>query len=95
MKKKPSGAAAATAPPTLEQLIEQLLEHAALPKECSEIMNMTVDNVRNYCRRGRFEGAVQFGNEWLIPRTTIENYMSRSRGKPGKRKNPETEAAEE
>jgi hypothetical protein len=91
MKKKISGDKQEVAKLTFEELIAQLLQYAALPKECADIMGMTVDNVRNYCRRGRFEGAVQFGNEWLIPRETIESYMSTSRGRPGKKKPNETE----
>jgi hypothetical protein len=87
MKKKP-------APPTdanvIQDLVAQLLKHAALPTECAEIMDMKVDNVRNYCRRGMFEGATRFGNEWLIPRTTIEQYLKTSRGKPGRRSAEET-----
>jgi hypothetical protein len=78
-------------PAGLQELIDQILLQAVLPKECAEIMQMTVDNVRNYCRRGRFEGAVQFGNEWLIPRSTVEQYLKTSRGKPGRRTADEVE----
>jgi hypothetical protein len=81
MKKKP--AAQPTDASVIQDLVGQLLKHAVLPKECGEIMDMTVDTVRNYCRRGRFAGAIQFGNEWLIPRATVDQYMEKRRGKTG------------
>ena len=89
--KKNQQSAAVPVGDQLQELVKQIEQIAALPKECAEIMNMTVDNVRNYCRRGRFENAVQFGNEWLIPRETIAAYMENKRLKPGRapRKNDE------
>lgn len=81
MKKKPANPQKS---PSLDELVTKLLEHAALPAECAELMDMKLDNVRNYCRRGLLEGAIRFGNEWLIPRSTIKQYLEKSRGKPGR-----------
>lgn len=71
---------------SLQDLVDNLLKHCALPLECAEILEMKLDDVRNYCRRGRFEGAMRFGNEWLIPRESIRQYAEKSRGKPGRPK---------
>lgn len=74
---------------THQEIVAELLTLVALPAECAEILEMKLDDVRNYCRRGRFEGAIRFGNEWLIPREAIRQYAEKSRGKPGRPKSDE------
>lgn len=71
---------------TIQQLLEELSCLAVLPVEAAGMMEMEVDAVRNYCRTGRLSGAIKFGNEWLIPRASIELYMTNSRNKQGKKK---------
>lgn len=79
---------------SLQELVDGLLKHVALPAECAEILDMSLDNVRNYCRNGRFQDAMRFGNEWLIPRESIRQYAEKSRGKPGKPKKQVTDEAQ-
>lgn len=71
---------------TIDELLEELRKIAVLPAEAAEIMDLEVDAVRNYCRTKRLADAVKFGNEWLIPRTSIESYMAHSRNRQGKKK---------
>lgn len=71
---------------TITQLLEEIERLAVLPKVAATIMEMDVEAVRNYCRTGRLVGAVKFGNEWLIPRVSIEAYMANSRNRQGKKK---------
>ena len=76
-------------PRTIEQILEELDTVAVLPAVAAEIMGMEVDYVRNYCRTKRLADAVKFGNEWLIPRTSITSYMANSRNRQGKKKQAE------
>lgn len=71
---------------TITQVLEELGRVAVLPREAATMMEMDVDAVRNYCRTGRLVDAVKFGNEWLIPRASIEAYMANSRNRQGKKK---------
>lgn len=75
----------------LQKLVDNLLKHCVLPVECAEILGLKVDDVRNYCRRDRFAGAVRLGNEWLIPRETVQEYLTKSRGRPGRKSAEEAE----
>lgn len=68
---------------TLSACLERVNELAMLPKECAEVMGMTVDAIRNYCARGRLVGAVRFGSEWIIPRESVTEYMATRRGQQG------------
>lgn len=73
-------------PRTIEEILDELSTVALLPAAAAEIMDMEVDYVRNYCRTKRLANAVKFGNEWLIPRASIEEYMTKSRNRQGKKK---------
>lgn len=74
---------------TIDELLDELRKIAVLPAEAAEIMELEVDAVRNYCRTGRLADVVKFGNEWLIPRTSIDSYMATSRNRQGRKKKAE------
>ena len=52
--------------------------------EAAEMLNLGRNQIGKLCRAGRFEGAAQIGNAWIIPRKSVENYTPGPRGpKPG------------
>ena len=51
--------------------------------EVARLLNVNNSRIRQICLAGRFSGAFKFGDTWLIPRKSVENY---TRLKPGKKK---------
>ena len=44
------------------------------------VLNVDRSRVKLLCRQGRFEGAVKIARNWVIPRSSVENFK---RLKPG------------
>ena len=44
------------------------------------VLNVDRSRVKLLCRQGRFEGAVKISRNWVIPRSSVENFK---RLKPG------------
>ena len=51
--------------------------------EVACLLSVNNSRIRQLCLAGRFSGAFKFGDTWLIPRVSVENY---TRLKPGKKR---------
>ena len=49
-------------------------------EEAAKILGYEKSSVTLLCRKGKLEGAFRIGHQWLIPRTTIENYEKAPQG---------------
>ena len=49
-------------------------------EEAAKILGYRKSSVALLCRQGKLEGAFRIGHQWLIPRTTIENYEKGPQG---------------
>ena len=49
-------------------------------EEAAKILGYRNSSVALLCRQGKLEGAFRIGHQWLIPRTTIENYEKGPQG---------------
>ena len=63
--------------------------------EAGEILKLGRNQIGKLCRAGRFGGAAQIGNAWIIPREAVLNYKPGKRGvKPGTQRKKAKLAAE-
>lgn len=49
-------------------------------EEAAKILGYRNSSVALLCRQGKLKGAFRKGHQWLIPRTTIENYTKAPQG---------------
>ena len=49
-------------------------------EEAAKILGYVKSSVTGLCRKGKLEGAIRIGHQWLIPRKTIENYEKAPQG---------------
>ena len=49
-------------------------------EEVAKILGYRNSSVALLCRKGKLEGAFRIGHQWMIPRTTIENYEKGPQG---------------
>ena len=49
-------------------------------EEAAKILGYEKSSVTLLCRKGKLDGAFRIGHQWLIPRTTIENYEKGPQG---------------
>ena len=49
-------------------------------EDAAKILGYRNSSVALLCRQGKLEGAFRMGHQWLIPRTTIENYEKAPQG---------------
>ena len=49
-------------------------------EEAAKILGYRNSSVALLCRQGKLEGAFRIGHQWMIPRTTIENYEKGPQG---------------
>ncbi len=49
-------------------------------EEAAKILGYTKRAVTALCRNGKLDGAFRMGNQWLIPRATVENYEKGPQG---------------
>ena len=49
-------------------------------EDAAKILGYRKSSVALLCRQGKLEGAFRIGHQWLIPRTTIENYEKGPQG---------------
>ena len=62
---------------TQEKLDEEYVDGPAAAK----MLNVTSNQVRFLCSKGRLKGAMKLGTSgWLIPRESVLNYKPRKRG---------------
>ena len=49
-------------------------------EEAAKILGYEKSSVTLLCRKGKLDGAFRIGHQWLIPRTTVENYEKGPQG---------------
>lgn len=60
---------------------ENILEKYVAQKTAAEMMNVTPSRISQLCNQSKFEGAIKIGGSWIIPKTAIENYKPKKRGR--------------
>ena len=69
-----------------------LIEDCISAREAAVILSVDRSRILVLCRQGRFSGAVKIGRDWIIPRSSVENFK---RLPPGGRKNLKQQKAED
>ena len=49
-------------------------------EEAAKMLGYKKSSVALLCRQGKLDGAFRIGHQWMIPRTTIENYEKAPQG---------------
>ncbi len=49
-------------------------------KEAAKILGYEKSSVTLLCRKGKLEGAFRIGHQWMIPRSTVEQYKPAPQG---------------
>ncbi len=60
---------------------ESILEKYVAQTTAAEMMNVTPSRISQLCNQSQFEGAIKMGGSWIIPKTAIENYKPKKRGR--------------
>lgn len=60
---------------------EKILEDYVGQSTAAKMMNVTLSRISQLCHQSRFAGAIKIGGSWIIPKTAIENFKRKKRGK--------------
>ena len=56
------------------------MEEFVTVSQAAEMKQLSTGHIRQLCIKGKLAGAQKMGNQWIIPRETIEKYKPAPKG---------------